>query len=54
MLTIILITKRNKREGLLSSGTWAAYGIIPQKGLDISLEASFQPVGDSSVERRWG
>lgn len=51
MLTIILITKWNKREGLLSPGTWAAPGIIPQKCLDICLEASFQPTGDASVER---
>lgn len=37
MLTIILITKWNKREGLFKSGIRASHGKIPGKSLDSSV-----------------
>jgi hypothetical protein len=37
MLTIRLITKWDKREGLFNPGTWASHGIIPEKCLGSCL-----------------
>lgn len=52
MLTIILITKWNKREELFNPGMWASHGVTPGKRLDSCLYASFQPLRERLFHRK--